>query len=75
MTAGERERWLARMARLAEFEELGQATPAHRASVIAEADRWRAEHGRPPLVEWWEEKTEHLLHERARALGLLRRLR
>jgi hypothetical protein len=63
------------MAGLAEFEELDGGTPEQRASEVAEADRWRVGHGWPPLREWWEEKTEHLLHERASALGLLRRLR
>lgn len=75
MTADEREQWRARMARLDEFEELDEGTPEHRAWVVADADSWRVDHNRPPLGPWWSEKTEHLLHERARALGLLRPLR
>jgi hypothetical protein len=71
----DRAEWLARMAALADFEELDEGAEDERRRALTEAERWRAEHGVAPLAEWWEEKTEHLLHERARSLGLLRPVR
>jgi hypothetical protein len=71
----DRGEWLARMAALAEFEVLDRGTEDERRRALTEAGRWRAAQGLAPLGEWWQEKTEHVLHERARALGLLRPVR
>ncbi len=57
----------------AEIDDEG--SPAWRAEVIAAIDRRRAAHGNAPLAPWWATKGEPELHERARALGLLRRVR
>jgi len=58
-------------AALRDEEVVGGVDPDAEAAVRASLDSWRAEHGVPPLVEWWELKTEPELHHRARALGLL----
>jgi uncharacterized protein YkwD len=71
----ERRKWERQVAALKEAETDDEGTPEWQAAMIAQANKWRAEHGIPPLKEWWETKTEQKLHERARALGLLGRVR
>jgi hypothetical protein len=44
---------------------------AWESTVLDWANRKRGELSTPPLLEWWESKTEPELHRRARALGLL----
>ena len=63
------------MSGLGEMENDDEGTPEWRESVEKAADRWRADHGIPPLKEWWEDHAEIYFYERARALGLLRRVR
>lgn len=76
MNRDERQAWSARTtAALAGSEEVDDGDQAYRDAVVAGADSWRADHGTAPLGHWWDDKTEPRLHERARALGLLRHLR
>lgn len=56
---------------LAQEELRDEGDAQWEASVVAWADAERAASGRPPLVPWWETKTEPELHRRARSLGLL----
>jgi hypothetical protein len=63
----DRRRFERQVAALRDGETEDEGTPASRAAAIEDADRWRAEHGIPPL------DTEAELHRRARDLGLLRR--
>ncbi len=71
LTAEHRRRWALQVAALAEAETDDEGSPEWQAKMVERADRRRAAHGTPPLVEWWETKTEPELHRRARALGLL----
>lgn len=71
ITDEQRRHWALQVEALKEEESFDEGTPEWRTAVEASADRWRAAHGIPPLKPWWADKTEHLLHERARALGLL----
>jgi hypothetical protein len=57
------------------MENDDDGTPEWRESVEEAANRWRAQHGIAPLKQWWEEETEWEFYERARALGLLDRVR
>ena len=75
VSAEDRRRFERQVAALREEENDDEGTPEWRASVIAWANRERAKRGDPPLKEWWEDKGELELHKRARALGLLGRVR
>ena len=77
MTASseDRRKWERQVAGLREMENADEGSPEWRRSVEEAANSWRAQHGIPPLKEWWEDETEPEFYERARALGLLRRVR
>lgn len=67
--------WEPQVAALKEAETDDEATPELQEAMIAEANRWRAEHGIAPLKQWWEDKGEVQFSERARTLGLLGKVR
>jgi hypothetical protein len=75
VSAEDRRRWEQQVAGLREMENDDEGTPEWRKAVEEASNGWRAEHGIPPLKEWWEDKTEPDFYERARTLGLLRRVR
>lgn len=60
---------------LPQIESFDNGTPEWRNDMTAWINSLRAASGIPPLKEWWENKTEPELHERAKSLGLLRRVR
>lgn len=70
----DRRRWERQVAHLREIENDDEGTPEWQQSVHDAANRWRARHGISPLREWWEDESEIEFYERARALGLLRRV-
>lgn len=75
VSAEDRHRWQLQVSGLREMENDDEGTPEWRNSVEQQANRWRADHGVPPLKHWWEDHTEPKFYERARALGLLGRVR
>lgn len=75
VTPSERGRFNRQVAALADGEIDDEGSPQWRAAMIEALDRRRAVAGVPPLEPWWAGKGERELHERARALGLLRPLR
>ena len=75
VSAEDRQRWQRQVSGLREEENDDEGTPEWRESVEEAANRWRVEHGIPCLKEWWEDRTESEFYERARALGLLDRVR
>lgn len=62
-------------AALREEESDDEGSPEFQRAMIEAENQRRAEVGQARLLEWWEDKTEGELHERARALGLLERVR
>lgn len=75
VSAEDRHRWQRQVAGLRRMENYDEGTPEWREAVEGAANQWRVDHGIPPLKEWWEDETEPEFYERARALGLLRRVR
>lgn len=75
VSADDRQKWQRQVLGLREAENDDEGTPEWRRSVEEAADRWRVDHGIPRLREWWEDHTESEFYERARALGLLGRVR
>lgn len=75
VSAADRLRWQRQVSGLRELENDDEGTPEWRMSVETAADRWRANHEIPPLKGWWEDHPETEFYKRARALGLLSRVR
>lgn len=75
MTSDERRRHDRMVAALVAEENDDEGSPGWRAAMIEGIDRRRAAAGAPPLEPWWALKGERELHDRARAVGLLRPLR
>ena len=67
VSADDRRRFERQAAGLHPGEIDDEGSPESRARLIEEADRWRVEHGIPPL------DTKIELHRRARDLGRIRR--
>lgn len=75
VTDEDKARWALQVEGLKSEENDDEGTPEWRAMMVEQANRHRAARGIPPLKEWWEDKGELQIHERARALGLLRPVR
>jgi hypothetical protein len=75
LTPEQRRRFARQTVALAAEETDDEGSAEWRAEMIGAIDRRRSTAGIPPLAPWWSGKGEPKLHERARALGLLRPLR
>jgi hypothetical protein len=68
----DRAKWDRQVAGLREAQTEQRPSPERLAQIIADANRWRAAHGIPPLRGEFDDIPEEAFYERARRLGLLK---